>query len=159
VEGAKPEEVVVDGGSQLNLISAVFAKERGLKVEPLPDLLAEGVSGDKLTIYGTANVNMLIQDSRGRTEVQLVLLVVCDLRRYKVYLGLPWIDSCDPKINYASRRVLFRGKKYQGQKFFRKIGIEDATDFEKSMRDPSVDVYACLVGSVSHSGLYKAIPD
>jgi hypothetical protein len=159
VEGAKPEEAVVDGGSQLNLISAVFAKERGLKVEPLPDLLAEGVSGDKLTIYGTANANMLIQDSRGRTEVQLVPLVVCDLRRYKVYLGLPWIDSCDPKINYASRRVLFRGKKYQGQKFFRKIGIEDATDFEKSMRDPSVDVYACLVGSVSHSGPYKAIPD
>jgi hypothetical protein len=152
VEGAKPEDAVVDGGSQLNLISAIFAKERGLKVDPLPDLLAEGVSGDKLTIYGTTDASISIEDSRGRHETQLVPFVVCDLRRFKVYLGLPWIDSCDPKINYASRRLLFRGRKYQGQPTFKKIGIEDAEEFERSMRDTSVDVYACIVGSVSHNG-------
>ena len=62
-------EALIDPGSQLNLLLAVTAKEHDLTVRPLPKLLAEGVNGKELKIYGTTMVAMSIKDSRGRTEV------------------------------------------------------------------------------------------
>ena len=47
------KEALIDGGSQLNLMSALLVKEIGLGVTPLPKILAEGANGTKLTIYGT----------------------------------------------------------------------------------------------------------
>jgi len=156
VGSSQPMEAMIDGGSQLNLLSAVLAKEQELEVEPLPELLAEAVNGGKLTVYGTTEVDVTITDSRGCVKTQPIPFVVTDLRRYKMYLGLPWIDECNPKISYASRRMLFRGDKVKDRPPYRKVGLEDTEQFEKSMRDPAVDVYACLVGSVGQNGPEKA---
>lgn len=147
--GGRPGiEALVDGGSQLNLMSAVLAKELDLHVSPLPKMVAEGVGGVELPIYGTTTTNVAITDSRGRVQVHRVPFVVSDLKRYKVYLGLPWIDDCDPKLSYMSRRLLFKGEKSKDQPKFEKLAIEDADLFEETMRSPTTDVYACLVNSV-----------
>jgi hypothetical protein len=90
-------------------------------------------------------------DSRGRVEMHRIPFVVADLRRYKMCLGLGWIDQCNPKISFASRRLLFRGAKVKDQGQFQKVAIEDAKQFESSMRDPKVDVYRCLVNFVGTS--------
>jgi hypothetical protein len=60
------KEAIIDGGLQLNLLSAILAKEQGLQVNSLPELLVEGVGGFKLPVYGTIEANVTITDSRGR---------------------------------------------------------------------------------------------
>lgn len=141
-------EALIDGGSQLNLISALLAKELDLRVKPLSTFLAEGANGSKMPIHGTTTADVAITDSRGRKQTHSIPFVVSDLNRYQVYLGLPWIDAHNPKLNYASRRMLFRGIKDKDAQHFSKIAIEDAEAFDKSMRDPTADVYACLVSFV-----------
>lgn len=101
----------IDRGSRLNLISAILTKEQGLQVEPLPKLLAEGISGSEIPIYSSTAAAVEIVDSRGRKETQHMPFVVTDLRRYPIYLDLPWIDASNPKLNYAQRRMYHRGRK------------------------------------------------
>jgi hypothetical protein len=142
----------VDGGSQLNLLSAMVAKEQNLQVDPLPSLLAEGVNGGSIPVYGTTTVTILITDSRGKQEAQEVPFVVTDLRRYPVYLGLPWIDAYQPRLNYATRRMLFRGNKVSERGRFQKVAAESAAEFDRTMRDPRTEVYACSVSFVAQNG-------
>lgn len=107
--GALEIEALLDPGSQLNLLAPRVAKEMDLRIEPLPNLLAEGANGTGLTVYGTTVANVTITDSRGRVQVHEIPFVVADLARYKMYLGLPWFDEHDPKLNIVQRRLLFRG--------------------------------------------------
>jgi hypothetical protein len=139
---------LIDRGSQLNLISAVLAKEQGLTINPLPDLLAEGVNGSEIPVYGTTTAGVTITDSCGRIQIDCVPFVVTDLRRYQVYLSLPWIDAACPKLSYASRRMLFQGTKGKDAGTFQQVAVEDAEVFDRSMQDPRADVYACLVSFV-----------
>jgi hypothetical protein len=60
------KEAMIDGGSQLNLLLAILVKEQGLQVNPLLELLVEGVGGFELLVYRTTEANVTITDSRGR---------------------------------------------------------------------------------------------
>jgi hypothetical protein len=73
------QEALIDGGSQLNLISALLVKEMGLKVTPLPKILAQGANGSKLTVYGTTTASVDVTDSRGRMQNHRIPFVVTDL--------------------------------------------------------------------------------
>jgi hypothetical protein len=147
---------MIDGGSQLNLMSALLAKEQGLEIDPLPKLLAEGVNGSELLVYGTTTAEVNITDSRGKKQTHSIPFVVTDLKRYQLYLGLPWIDAYHPKLSYPGRRMLFRGIKDKDRGSFQQIAIEDAESFDRSMRDPRTDVYACSVNFVGHSAPVQA---
>jgi hypothetical protein len=57
------QEAIIDRGSQLNLISALLAKEQGLEINPLLKLLAKGVNGSKLLVYSTTIAEVNITDS------------------------------------------------------------------------------------------------
>lgn len=149
VGDSDPIDALIDGGSQLNLLSANLAKEHDLTVEPLPSLVAEGLGGSEIKLYGLTVAKLLITDSRGRTKEQEVPFVVAEIKRFQICLGLPWIDSCQPKISYASRRMLFRGEKAQAWAGFQKLALEEAEEFEKTLRTPMTDVYALLVSAVS----------
>jgi hypothetical protein len=50
---------------------------------------------------------------------------------------------------------LFCGVKAKEEATFKHVAAEDAEEFDQTMRDPRSDVYACLVGFVSHSGSYS----
>jgi hypothetical protein len=104
-----------------------------------------------MPVYGYTFANVAITDSRGRIEKHHVPFLVTDLRRYQMYLGLPWVDAAHPKLNFAVRRMLFRGRKAKDMGVFRQVAIEEAEAFDRSMRDPTVDVYACLVNFVGQS--------
>ncbi|KAH6480324.1 hypothetical protein HBI55_254530 [Parastagonospora nodorum] len=138
-------DIFLDPGSQLNLMSTKLAKEQGLEVTPLTGFLAEGVGEGNLTIYGTTVADVVVIDSRGKKENHEIPFVVTDLKRYPIYLGLPWVDEHNPKINTPMRRLLHRGHKAKDAMPYRKVGIEDAEEFERSMRSPHADVYAFLV--------------
>ena len=144
-----PIETLVDGGSQLNLLSVHLAREQDLEIRPIPNLLAEGLGGSEITIHGTTIADLDITDSRGRTKRQSVPFVVAEIKHYQVCLGLPWIDAYLPKVNLARRRVLFRGEKDKDRSEFNKIALEDAEEFDKTLRAPSSDVYALLVSTVT----------
>jgi len=148
IHGSHSIEALIDGGAEINAISPTLAKEHDLTIEPLPNLIAEGANGVKLTIHGLSMVTMDITDSRGRTQRHLIPFVVADIPRYQVYLGLPWIDDHNPKLSYASRRMLFRGSPIKDRPKFEHISIEDAEQFDKTLRGSKVDVYACSVGLV-----------
>jgi hypothetical protein len=92
---------LVNGGSQLNLISKTFVNEQKLELVLIPELLAEAANGLEILIYSITTADVTITDLRGRKETHVVPFVVADLRRYQMYLGLLWIDAEDPKLNYA----------------------------------------------------------
>ena len=61
-----------------------------------------------------------------------------------------------PKISYSTRRVIFRGTKSKDRTVYRKIAVEEAKEFEKTMRDPTADVYSCLIALVVQTSLEGA---
>jgi hypothetical protein len=148
---------LVNRGSQLNLISKTFVNEQKLKLVSIPELLAEAANSLEILIYSITTADVTITDSRGRKETHVVPFVVADLRRYQMYLGLPWIDAEDPKLNYAQRRLYLRGKKAKDYSTFRQFDIEDAETFEKTMRERTSDVYACMVGFVGKNAVEQPI--
>lgn len=139
------QDALIDSGSELNLISSPFAKQLGLKLQPLPSLEAEAANGSSIPIDGATTVEVAVTDARGRVRHQMVPFVVCALRKFPVYLGLPWIDAYNPKLNFATRRMLHRGGKIRDHPLVAKVGIEEAEEFDKSMRDPTAYVFACVV--------------
>jgi hypothetical protein len=74
-----------------------------------------------------------------------------------MYLGLPWINAEDPKLNYAQRRLYLWGKKAKDYSIFRQFDIEDTKIFEKTMRKRTSDVYACMVGFVGKNAVEQPI--
>jgi hypothetical protein len=82
-------EVLIDPGSQLNLISNTLAIEQKLHIEKMPELLAECANGSECRVYSTTLANIAITDSRRRKETHRVPFIVTDLQRYPIYLGLP----------------------------------------------------------------------
>jgi hypothetical protein len=44
--------------------------------------------------------------------------------------------------------MLFRGSKAKDRGVFRQVAIKEAEAFNQSMRDPTVDMYACLVNFI-----------
>jgi hypothetical protein len=149
---SRPVTALIDPGSQINVITPKLAKEWDLEVESLPWLKARAANGDGMTVYGYTVANVHILDSRGRQQTHQIPFVVSNLARYPIYLGLPWIDDQNPKMNIASRRLLFRGQKVKDRPKFQQIGIEDAEQFEKTLRNPLVDVYACTVDDTGQFG-------
>jgi hypothetical protein len=61
-------KALVNGGSQLNLISAELAKEHDLPITLLSKILAEGVDSRKLKVYRTTETSVRIIDSRGKEQ-------------------------------------------------------------------------------------------
>jgi hypothetical protein len=144
-------DALIDPGSQLNLIDKLLALQQNLGIEPVPQLFAECANGSEMPVYGYTFANVAITDSRGRTETHRVPFLVTDLQRYQMYLGLPWVDAARPRLNFAARRMLFKGSKTKDVGVFRQVAIEEAEALDRSMRDPTVDVYACLVNFVGQN--------
>ena len=153
------KEALVDPGSELNLLSDALAKELGLPIIPITQLRAEAVNGTEMPIEGATTVEVAITDSRGKTRHQLVPFMVCALRKFPVYLGMPWIDEHNPKLNFASRRMLHRGQRTKDQVLVARVGIEEAEEFDRSMRDPTVGVFACVVSPRVEEGMIGANSD
>lgn len=156
---SEPMKVLVDGAAQLNLLSAVIAKEQGLEVTPLPEVRLGGVDGGELRSYGYTVADVSITDSRGRTRTHCVCFIVADMAKYQMYLGLPWIDEYNPKVNLRSRRLLFRGDNARNAPKFEQVAIESAEEFDRTMRSSTTDVYALIVnfvGSLNQEGTERA---
>ena len=149
--GDSKMEALIDGAAQLNLLSASVAKERDIQVRPLSRLMAEAANGTKMTIYGTASVNVIVIDSRRRRRKHLIPFVVADIPKFPMYLGLPWIDAENPKLNYLSRRMLHRGEKAKNSIPYHKVAIEDAEQFARTMYDQSSDIYFCSIAYLDDS--------
>lgn len=145
-------EALVDPGSQLNLISAMKAKELGLSVEPLSELLAKAANGTRITVYGTTVVDLDVRDTRGRVQTHHQAFIVVDMEQYPVYLGMPWIEAYNPKLNFATKQMRHRGTPDSSRGQYRKVASETAEEFDRTVRSPLVDVYAVIVHNPAHLG-------
>jgi hypothetical protein len=63
-------------------MSALLAKEQGLEIDLLLKLLAEGVNGSELLVYGTTIAEVNITDFWGKNQTHSIPFVVTDLKRY-----------------------------------------------------------------------------
>lgn len=144
-------ETLIDPGSQINIISAIRAKELDLHTDPLTPIQAHSMDGTDIKIYGTTIATVEVTDSRGRREMHGIPFVVMERPVFHMVLGLPWIDEVNPKLSYASRRMLFRGRKAKDERPHQPIALEDADEFDRTMRSAHSEVYACLVGSVGRT--------
>ena len=79
----------------------------------------------------------------------MIPFVVSDLEKYQIYLGMPWVDAEDPKLNFRTRRFLHRGSKDKDKRSYQKVAVEDATEFNRTLLDPEADVYYCSVNFVA----------
>jgi len=141
-------KAIVDSGAQLNVLSATVAKEQDLVLEPIPEVIPLSPNGSGYTVYGCTIADVRIVDSRGREQTHAIPFVVADLKGPPMYLGLPWIDQFDPKLNFRIRRMLFRGNKAQSGPRYAKVALEDAEEFTKTLSRPDVDLYLCSISDL-----------
>jgi len=136
---------IVDSGAQLNVLSAKVAKEQDLVIEPVPELIPLSPNGSGYSVYGCTVANVRITDSRGRVQTHRIPFVVADLEGPPIFLGLPWIDQFDPKLNFRSRRMLFRGVRGKKGPDYAKVALEDAEQFARTLESPDADLYVCSI--------------
>lgn len=141
----RPVTALVDPGAQFNLLSPMIAKEMDLKVQPFPSLNLKGANSSPMQVYGYSTTVVSIRDSRGKNEDFEVTFIVTDPAKYEMYLGMPWVEDVNPKLNWATKRLLFRGQRQKDLPGYQLVAIEDAEEFDKTMRSPSSDVYVLLV--------------
>jgi hypothetical protein len=67
----------------------ILIKELNLDVKPLLTLLAKGINRGDLIVYSTIEVDVTITNLRSRVKTQRIPFIVIDLKRYRIYLGLP----------------------------------------------------------------------
>ena len=67
VAGGKSMSALLDPGSQLNLISAIAAKDCNLKIKPLENVMADAANGSEITIYGMTMTEVSLKDLRRRS--------------------------------------------------------------------------------------------
>lgn len=151
----KKAEALIDSGSQLNLISALKAKELGLRVDPLESFAAEAANRSKMTVYGTTVADLAITDSRGVKRTHTVGLLVTEVTAYPIYLGMPWIESHNPKLNFATKKLRHRDEKVSIGGIYQKVVAEDGKEFTKTLSDSSSDVYVLVVHMADENGLIR----
>jgi hypothetical protein len=154
VKDRKGLSALVDPGSYLNLMDAVLAKELGLTWRQLPPRVgASTANGTSMTIYGIAEVEMSIQDSLGHELTQNVPFLVADLRKYPIYLGMPWVADTNPKMDYKKKEVYFRSKDEALLSAFIHIDVEIAEEFQDSVEEGDIDLYVFHVSSEEERSL------
>ena len=67
VAGSKLMSALLDLELQLNLISAIAAKDRNLKIEPLENVIADAANGLEMTIYSITITEVSLKDLRRRS--------------------------------------------------------------------------------------------
>ena len=80
IDSANNMKTLIDSESQLNLLSAQLSKEQDLKVEPLPELVAEAANRSDIMIYGVTTAEVHISDFYNNKWAMRVPFVVVDLR-------------------------------------------------------------------------------
>ena len=128
------------------------AKELDLQVSPLTDVLAEAANGSQLTVYGTITVDVEMIDSVRQVRTQRIPFVVTNLTKYPIYLGLPWVEAHNPKLNFATKQFKHRGETVAVASVFEHVGIESAEEFDRTMRSPTSDLYVLSVRNLAQSG-------
>jgi hypothetical protein len=100
---------LVDPGSYLNLLDAVLGKELGLKWQKLPpNVDAYAANGTSMTIYGVVEVELMISDTNGHKVTHVVPFLVADLKRFPIYLGMPWVSSANPIMDFKKKELFWR---------------------------------------------------
>jgi hypothetical protein len=79
---SKLKEALINGGSQLNLISKSLVTEQGLCTNPMLKLLVEEVNRSEIPVYSIITADITITNSCGRKQTHRIPFVVTDLQRY-----------------------------------------------------------------------------
>ena len=98
----------------MNLLSIHLAREQDLEIRPIPNLLAEGLSGFEISIYRTTVADLDIIDSRGRTKRQSVPFVVAEIKcrsRGKAAEAMTSAELKQPTTVTAARMQCLNKKK------------------------------------------------
>ena len=78
--------------------------------------------------------------------------MVTDLTKYPMYLGLPWVEAYNPKLNFATKYFRHRESPAAVASVFEHVGIESAEEFDRTIRSPVTDLYVLSVHSLAQNG-------
>ena len=136
----------IDCGSAFNVISPLLAKKLELPIHPIQDAVARYLNGSPVKIYGHAAAKMTITDTFGKSRGGIVPLTVMDSAQDDVVLGMPWLETWNPSVNFAVQSMKFR--RHSGRKY-RKIAIEGLKDFVKSTTpDDANQLFLCRIDAI-----------
>jgi hypothetical protein len=145
-------EALVDPGSYLNLIDAVLAKELGLEWKPLPRrIAASAANGSTLTMYGVSEVSITLYDAKGQLRTETVPFLVTDLRKYPIYLGMPWVSDVNPMLDYKKKELIWRPQEEVLLSSFVHIDVEPSREFKQTVLSGTADLYIMHVSSVRNT--------
>ena len=160
LNGAKqPFKIFIDDGSQVNIITPFLAKQCGLQVLPVPRAAAEAINGTPLKIYGVAQARLALTDSKGTTLTEQIWFVVAEVQPYSMVLGMPWLETHNPRVDYSTKKLVFRMNTPTRKERFRKIGLETPEQFWSTMTSPKSDLYVCSVTKLAQDGLIELLKE
>jgi hypothetical protein len=141
---------MLDSGSHLNIITPMLAKQYKLQVEPLPTALAKFINGSSATVYGITNINITVQDSRGKHHTTMAPFVVMESVYDSIILGMPWLEAVNPRVNYREKRFVFIP---QVKEQYNKIGTVNAEQFASLLQDDKNQLFVCSIGAENIEGI------
>jgi hypothetical protein len=94
--GWVPTQALMDSGSDVSIISPLFAKEHGLELAQESPFKAAAVDGREVHVYGAGVVPVRVTDYHRQVTQQQQRFCSVTLLGVDVLLGMDWISTVNP---------------------------------------------------------------
>jgi hypothetical protein len=153
-EGMRTVKGLIDSGSANSFVSRLTAKELGLEPTAPPSAQYAALNGQALLVTGRGDVGVEVTDSFGKSRGGIATLQHGDIHGYQVILGMDWLQTANPSMDFAAKTVKWRSRKGRRRQNVRTEWIEA---FEADVKDPNTLTFAMAVQIVDD--LRKGAPD
>jgi hypothetical protein len=151
-ERSQKVTALVDSGAEGNFISAKVAQDLALQIGA-PTHRYRTLNGEALYVTGSAEVPILLTDSRGQTRSGMIVADVSEVEGFDLVLGMPWLEEWRPSLNFVHKNVRFT----RNRRRFEQITLETSTRFAKTAIDRDNHCFLLAAG-ILEKGDTEGIP-
>jgi hypothetical protein len=106
-QGRRTLHALLDSGAHGNFISQAIVLEERIALERTTTRV-NGVGGQDVTVYGRGPIEAHASDARGVTRGTRHPFYAANLVGFELILGMPWLKSVNPEVNWANREWVYR---------------------------------------------------
>lgn len=142
--GSVRETALLDSGAEVNLVSALAAKEWGWKEVNTPIIMAEAINKAPLRVYGAYEGSTTSEDQEGSKRTSTDIFLAVDVGSYNIVLGYPWHAKWNPDVQWTTGTWRYRAAELDN------IEIVDPEEFvDGDLGGKAPRIYALVVNTVA----------
>ena len=145
----KTLHALIDSGATSNFISQLCVKSIDLPGSDAEPTRISTLNGQPLATYQTHHTRVTLQDSDGQRRETSQTLIGANMVGYDVILGMPWLTSQNPNIDWATGTWRPRAEPVLQHAYAtappQAITLEGATTFQATLREADTTPYVLHV--------------